>query len=294
MRAILVRETGGPDVLKIEQVPEPAPTPGEVLVRVKVAGVNHFDLSQRADLGGATPFIPGVDAAGVRLDTGQRVLVSGASGCYAEYVAASENDVWPLPESVDDVTAVALAVPYRTAWAGIVDVGNLRPGDILLVQAGSSATGQASIDIGRAAGAKVFATASASKFERLRAMGAEVLAYDDERLSGLGANVIYDPVGAESIGRSVEALAHNGIVVIPGALGNPIASFDVWSLVAKHGRLAGIGATTDREIMSRILELASEGNLHPVVDGEMPLENAADAHRALESRETFGKVVLRV
>ena len=295
MRAIVVSQTGGPEVLESTEMSEPIPAEGEVLVHVTVAGVNHFDLTQRSGAGGATaPFIPGVDAVGTRVDTGQPVLVSGQSGCYAEFVAAPETAIWALPEGIDELAALALGVPYRTAWAGIIDAGHLTVGDILLVQAGSSATGQACIDIGKAIGAQVFATASAAKLERLRSQGIEAFAYDDSQISELEANVVFDPVGGEALAHSVAALTRSGTVVIPGALGSPLAYFDVWTLVAKHAQIKGIGATDDRQTMTRLLNLTAQSRLKPVIDRELPLDQAAEAHRLIEARETLGKVVLRV
>jgi NADPH:quinone reductase-like Zn-dependent oxidoreductase len=292
MRAIVVHETGGPDVLQLEEVPEPQPGTGEVVVRVEAAGVNHYDLNQRAGGARTLPYVPGSDAGG-RLESGERVLVSGGRGCYAELALAREENVWPLPGGVSAETAAALGVPYRTAWWAVVDLAELTRGERLLVQAGSSGTGQAAIQIGLALGAEVYATASASKHERVRELGAEALAYDDERLAGLEADVVFDPVGGDGFARSVDALARGGRVVTPGAVASPAVSFDVWSLVGKGARIIGTGSSpASRETLARLIELAGEGKLAPVVDRSLPLEQAAEAHRLIEARETFGKVVL--
>jgi hypothetical protein len=176
MRAIVVHEGGGPDVLKLEDVPEPTPN-GKVLVRVEAAAVNHFDITQRMapEMSGANPlFTPGVDAAETRADTGERVLVSGALGSYAELVAAPPENVRPIPDSLDVERAAALGVTYKTAWAALSDA-ELQAGETLVVQAGSSGTGQAAIDIGRYLGAKVYATAGSSKHDRLRELGGKSL-----------------------------------------------------------------------------------------------------------------------
>jgi NADPH:quinone reductase-like Zn-dependent oxidoreductase len=292
MRAIVVHETGGPDVLQLDEVPEPQPGPGEVVVRVEAAGVNHYDLNQRAGGARTLPYVPGSDAGG-QLESGERVLVSGGKGCYAELALAREENVWPLPGGLSAETAAALGVPYRTAWWAVVDLAELTRGDRLLVQAGSSGTGQAAIQIGLALGAEVYATASASKHERVRELGAEPLAYDDERLAGLEADVVFDPVGGDGFARSVDALARGGRVVTPGAVASPAVSFDVWSLVGKGARIIGTGSSpASRETLDRLIELAGEGRLAPIVDRRLPLEQAAEAHRLIEARETFGKVVL--
>ncbi len=181
MRAIVVHEGGGPEVLRLEELPDPVPADGQVLVRVEAAGVNHFDLNQRSapEATGATlPYTPVLDAAGTRVDTGERVVLTGVPGAYAELVAASLEDVRPIPDSLEAAKAAALGVAYKTAWVSLADAG-LDAGDTLLVQAGSSGTGQAAIDVGRYLGATVYATASTAKHGRLRELGAEPLSYDD-------------------------------------------------------------------------------------------------------------------
>ncbi len=294
MRAVVIHETGGPEVLRYEEVPDPEPGEGEVLVRLEAVGVNHFDVNQRAGMAQSFPLILGFDGAGRREDTGERVLVTGAPGTYAELVAVSEENVCPIPDEVDAATAAALGVPYRTAWWSIVELGGLKQGDTLLVQAGSSATGQASVDIGRALGATVYATASERKLDKLREIGAEALPYGDPKLRELGANVAFDPVGADTFADSVDALGREGTLVTPGALGNPQVSFNLWSLIGKKARIQGVGsAPAPRETIDRLIALAAEGKLKPVIDRELPLEQAAEAHRAIEARETFGKVILR-
>jgi NADPH2:quinone reductase len=294
MHAVVIHETGGPEVLRYEQVPDPQPVEGEVLVRVEAAGVNHYDLNRRAGAATKFPSILGADGAGRREDTGERVLVTNAPGTYAELVAVPAENVYAVPEELGTAEAAALGVPYRTAWWSIVELGGLKEGDTLLVQAGSSATGQASIDIGRALGAAVYATASSGKLDRLRELGVEALEYGDPRVRELEADVVFDPVGADTFSDSVEALGNEGTLVTPGALGNPIVSFNLWTLLGRKARIQGIGsAPAPRETIERLISLASEGKLRPVIDRELPLKQAAEAHRAIEARETFGKVILR-
>lgn len=297
MRAIIVHEAGGPDVLQIEEVSDPPVSNGLVPVRVEAAAVNHFDITQRMapEMTGATlPYTPGVDAAGTRIDTGERVLVTGVKGAYAEVLGAPPESLRPIPDSLDSARAAALGVVYKTAWGALADA-ELQAGEILLVQAGSSGTGQAAIDIGRYLGAKVYATASSSKHERLRELGAEPLAYDDERISKLAAAVVFDPVGGEVFERSVEALAPGGRLVTPGAVDSPMVSLNLWNVIGKQLRIIGTGGgSVTSEELDRIIELVATGALQgPVIDRELPLEQAAEAHRLIENRETFGKVVLR-
>jgi NADPH:quinone reductase-like Zn-dependent oxidoreductase len=292
----VVHEPGGPEVLRLEEVPDPEPGQGQVLVRVEAAAVNHYDLNQRRDpaaSGTTTPFTPGADAAGRRLDTGARVLVTGVRGAYAELLAAPSGNVRAIPDSLEASAAAALGVAYRTAWASLSDAG-LRAGDTLLVQAGSSGTGQAAIDVGRHLGATVYATASRAKHDRLRGLGAEPLAYDDGRVAQLGADVVFDPVGGSVFERSLAALATGGRLVTPGAIESPVVSLDLWQLIGKRARIIGSGAAgVTSETLDRLIELAAAGELKPVIDRELPLAEAAEAHRLIEARAVFGKIVLR-
>jgi NADPH:quinone reductase-like Zn-dependent oxidoreductase len=291
-----MHETGGPEVLRNEEVPDPQPGEGEVLVRIEAAGVNHFDINLRAGMASKFPVILGGDGAGLREDTGERVLLAGATlGTYAELAAVKPENIWPIPDELEAVTAAALGTPYRAAWVALVASAELQAGEKLLVQAGSSGTGQACIDLAKGIGATVYATASESKLGRLREQGAEPLAYDDERLGELGVDVVYDPVGADTFERSLGALGAEGRLVTPGALSGSQVSFDLWTVVGKRLRIAGIaGQTAPREALDGLIAGAAKGELRPVIDRVLPLAEAAEAHRAIEARETFGKVILRV
>jgi NADPH:quinone reductase-like Zn-dependent oxidoreductase len=222
------------------------------------------------------------------------VLVSGASGSYAELVAAAPENVRPIPDSLEVDRAAALGVTYKTAWAALSD-GQLQSGEVLLVQAGSSGTGQAAIDIGRYLGAKVYATAGGGKHDRLRELGAEPLAYDDERISELSADVVFDPVCGDIFERSLAALAPGGRLVTCGALDDPMVTVNLWTLIGKRARIIGTGGSVvTPEQLDHLIELVADGKLRgPVIDRELPLEQAAEAHRLIENRETFGKVVLK-
>lgn len=289
-----MHETGGPEVLRIEEVADPQAGEGEVLVRVEAAGINRYDLNQRARGATSLPLILGRDAAGTRVDTGERVVLTGGRGTYAELVTVREASVWPLPDSVPADVAAAFATPYRAAWWALAGVAGLEQGETLLVQGGASSTGQACADLGRALGATVYATASEPKHGRLRELGAEPLAYDDPRLDDVVANVVFDPVGADTFARSVQALARDGRLVTPGALGRPEVELNVWSLVGKRARIHGIaGEAAPREALDRLIEMLGAGELHPVVERTLPLEQAAEAHRLIEAREAVGRVVLR-
>jgi NADPH:quinone reductase len=294
VKAVVLHATGGPEALRYEDAPEPEPGDGEVLIRIEAAGVNHIDLTWRAGGPPALPAILGLDGAGTRADTGERVLITCNRGTYAQLVAAKESTVFSIPDSLDAAPAAALGVPYKTAWWSVVELGGLREGQTLLVQGAATATGTACIDVGRMVGAKVFATAPGDKLDRVRELGAEALEYGDPTVQRLDANVVFDPVGEETFSDSVEALAREGTLVTPGAVGGARVSFNLWTLLGRKARIQGIGAPQiSRQTMDVLIGMAASGKLNPVVDRELPLEQAAEAHRAIEARETFGKVILR-
>lgn len=283
-------------MIRIDDVPEPTAEDGQVLVRVEAAGVNRFDVNQRKGGASSFPLVlgnPG-DAAGTRLDNGERVVLASGKGTYAELTVAAEENVFALPEGIDSGVAASLPTPYRVAWQGVVGRGELAAGKTLLVQGGASSTGQAAIDIGRSLGASVYATASDDKHDRIRELGAEPLAYDDPRVSELEADVVWEPLGARTFERSVAALGRGGRVVTPGAVGEPTISFSVWALVGKQGGIEGIaGQAAPREAVAELLAALARGDLHPWVERELPLDQAAEAHRLIEAGEVTGRVILR-
>jgi NADPH:quinone reductase len=296
VRAAVIHETGPPEVIRVEEVPDPEPGEGEVLVRVEAAGVNRFDVNQRGGGASSFPLVlgnPG-DAAGTRADTGERVVVAGGKGTNAELTVAAESNVYPLPENVDVALAASLPTPYRVAWQGIVARSSLQAGDTLFVQGGSSSTGQAAIDIGRWLGATVYTSASQDKLDRIRELGAEPLAYDDPRVAELEADVVWEPLGARTFEQSIAALGREGRLVTPGAVGDPTVSFSVWAIVGKRARIEGIaGQTAPREAVESLVAALGRGELHPWVERELPLEEAAEAHRLIEAGEVTGRVILR-
>jgi NADPH:quinone reductase len=295
VQAVVIHETGGPDVLRYEDVPDPQPAEDEVLVRIEAAGVNHYDVNLRAGMARELPLILGGDAAGRREDTGENVIVTGARlGTYAELAAIKPKNMWPRPGELEASAAAALGVPYQAAWMALVEIAELEAGDTLLVQSGSSGTSLACIDLAKSIGARVYATASDRKLDRLRELGADALAYDDELVGELEADVVYDPVGGETFAQSLAALGRGGRLVTPGALGSPDVALNLWTLVGKRARIAGVaGEAAPREVLEQIIERASKGELQPVIDRQLPLADAAEAHRAIEARETFGKVILK-
>ena len=163
------------------------------------------------------------------------------------------------------------------------------------VQAGSSGTGQAAIDIGRQIGAEVYSTAGSSKLDHLRELGAEPLAYGDERIPGLEVDVVFDPVLGEGVEAGLNALVPGGRLVTCGALDTPMVSLNMWTVVGKRLRIIGSGGgSVMPDQVDHLIELVAKGELRgPVIDRELPLGHAAEAHRLIENRETFGKVLLK-
>jgi NADPH:quinone reductase-like Zn-dependent oxidoreductase len=285
----------GDEDLRVVDIPDPVAGPGEVVVRIEAATTCGTDVKmwrRGHPMLAGYPARFGHEMAGVREDTGERVAVTATPGTYAELVAAPEQNVFAIPEQLADAQAAALGVPYRVARA-LANVTGLAAGESLLVQAGSSGTGMACIEVGRAIGATVFATAGEGKLDKLRELGAEPLAYDDPRLETLEADVVYDPVGADTFERSVQALGKGGRIGVAGALSSPVVSLNLWALIGKAAHVIGFSAAPLDESMPWLIDLAARGDLRPVIDRELPLEEAAEAHRAIEARETFGKVILR-
>ena len=323
MRAVIITEPGGPEVLQWEEVPDPVPGPGEVLIDVAAAGVNRADLLQRQGLyppPPGTPPYPGMEVSG-RIESvgagvtgwqpGDEVCALMAGGGYAEKVAVPAGQVLPAPPGLDLVHTAALPETVSTVYANLVQVAGLRDGDTLLVHGGASGIGTTAIQLGKALGARVICTAgSAEKLDRCRALGADVaISYRDEDFvevvkdvtDGHGADVILDIMGASYLARNLAALATEGRLVIIGRQGGNRAELDLGLLQSKR---ASIHATTLRNrpvpeksaivaaVGDRVWPLVSAGTVIPVIHETVPMARAADAHRILEAGGHTGKVLL--
>ncbi len=323
MRAVVISEPGGPEVLQWEEVPDPQPGAGEVLIDVAAAGVNRADLLQRQGLYPPPPgasHYPGMEVSG-RIEAtgpgvtgwqpGDEVCALMAGGGYAEKVVVPAGQVLPVPPGLDLVQAAALPETACTVYANLVQVGGLRAGETLLVHGGASGIGTTAIQLGKALGARVICTAgSAAKLDRCRALGADVaISYRDEDFvevvkdvtGGHGADVILDIMGAKYLARNLAALATYGRLVIIGRQGGSRAELDLGVLQTKQ---ASIHATTLRNrpvaeksaIMAAVGDivwpLVSDGTVTPVIEDTVPMAQAADAHRILEAGGHTGKVLL--
>ena len=323
MRAVVITAPGGPEVLSWDEVPDPRPGPGEVVVEVAASAVNRADVMQRAGRypppPGAPPW-PGLECSGAIAALGEgvegwsrgdQVCALLAGGGYAERVAVPAGQLLPVPRGVDLVTAAALPEVTCTVWSNLFMVARLAEGETLLVHGGAGGIGTTAIQLARAHGARVLATAgSPEKLELCRALGAEVaISYRESDFveevrtatGGRGADVILDNMGASYLSRNVDALATGGRLVVIGLQGGRRAELDLGALLAKRGTVA---ATTLRArpaaekaaivagVREHVWPLVESGELRPVVDRTFPLPEAAAAHAYLDSGEHVGKLLL--
>lgn len=320
MRAIRVHATGGAEVLRLEEVPEPAPGPGQVLVEIKAIGVNFVEIYQRTgQYQVPVPHTPGNEAAGVVVAVGEgvatvrpgdRVVSMAFAGAYAERALAAAERVIPIPDGLSFRDAAALLLQGITAHYLAISTFPLSSGDRCLVHAAAGGTGRLLCQIARRRGAWIIGTAStAEKAAVAREAGAhEVILYSEEdfaaatrRLTaGAGVRVVYDSVGRTTFDRSLDCLAPRGMMVLYGQSSGPVPPFDPQvlnrkgSLYLTRPSVSHYIATRD-ELLGRANDLlgwALDGSIRVRVDRELPLPQAAEAHRALEGRRTAGKVVL--
>jgi NADPH2:quinone reductase len=325
MRAIEIAEPGGPDVLRLVEREVPRPSADEVLIRVDAAGVNRPDISQRrgtyAPPAGASD-IPGLEVAGAIVAVGDRVqrwqvadqvcaLVAG--GGYAEFCAVPAVQCLPVPRGSTAVHAAAIPETFFTVWTNVFERGRLQRGESVLVHGGSSGIGTAAIQLGRAFGARVFATAgSDEKCAACEALGAEVainyrrddfVAVIIERTDGRGVDLVLDMVGGDYLPRNVTLLAVEGRLVQIAFLQGASATLDLRAVMGK--RLTITGSTLrprspeEKGAIAQALErhvwpLLESGAVSPQVHATFPLAEAADAHRLMESGAHVGKIVLIV
>jgi NADPH2:quinone reductase len=318
MKAILVHQFGGPEVLRIEEVPTPKPGAGQVLVSVHAAGVNPYDTYMRAGtyaIKPSLPYTPGSDAAGVietvgegvvRVKPGDRVYTARTlTGAYAEAALALESQVHPLPATVSFSQGAGVWVPYGTAYYALVQVAQVRAGETVLVHGASGGVGVAAVQLARSLGLRVIGTAGSPKgLELVRREGAHhafdhhSAGYRDEILKatgGEGVGIILEMLANVNLGRDLTLLAPRGRVVVIGSRGevtiNPrdlmrrrasIRAFTLWSLTDAE----------TAEVNAALVAGLESGTLKPVVRKEIPLADAARAHVEVMSAGAYGKIVL--
>jgi len=322
MRAVVITEPGGPEVLKVQEVPDPEPAGGEVLVDVMATAINRADLSQRqgnySTPAGASPYL-GVECSGTIAALGEGVtgwhvgdevcaLLSG--GGYAERVAVPAGQLLPVPRGVSTVDAAALPEVACTVWSMVFDIGRLQSGETFLLHGGSSGVGTMAIQLAHRHGARVIATAGTQrKLDFCLDLGADVaINYREQDFVDVvtaegGADVILDNMGAVYLQRNVTALSVGGRLVVLGAQGGRTGELDLGMLLGKAATVsaallrprplaqkAAIVAAT----VAFVWPLIESGDVHPVIDRVLTLDEAAEAHRVVGASEHIGKVVLRV
>lgn len=312
MNAIVFDRFGDPDVLQLREVEEPAPGPGEVLVRVRAAAVNPVDTKVRRygeRYGLRPPIIPGYDVSGVVEAVGEGVdeLVAGdavfytpplnAHGAYAAYHVAPAALVVVKPEALSHEEAAAVPLAACTAWQALIDRAGLQAAETVLIHGGGG-VGHLAVQIAAAAGAEVVVVGNPAMEEALLALGADAfVSYEDgdhfvdvvhDLTWGLGADVVLDTVGGDTLERSVPALAEHGRMAT--IVGDAAGAFG--KAYQKNGTVHLVFMERDGGMLDRIARLAERGQLRPLVADVLPLADAAEAHRRLEAGGVHGKLVL--
>jgi putative PIG3 family NAD(P)H quinone oxidoreductase len=325
VKAITLPEPGGPDALVLDDVPDPMPRPGEVIVEVVAAGVNRADVMQRQghyDPPPGSSAYPGLEVSG-RIQqlgdgvddwsVGDEVCALLTGGGYAEKVAVPAGQLLPVPAGVSLEDAAALPEVTCTVWSNVFMTANIQPGEVLLVHGGGSGIGTMAVQLGREVGARVAVTAgSPEKLEVCRELGASILVnYRSEDFAEVvraatdrhGADVILDTIGARYLARNVRLLAVNGRLVVIGLQGGRSGEIDLGAMLAKRCALI---ATTLRArpqaekaaivaaVREHVWPLVADGRIRPIVHERYPLAEAAQAHREMEASTHVGKLLLRV
>jgi len=326
MRAIVVREPGGPEVLEMREVPTPEPSRGEVRVRVRATAVNRADVLQRMGMypapPGSPPDILGLEFAGevealgdgvLELAKGDRVMGLAGGGAYAEHLVVHARTLARIPDPMPFEDAAAIPEAFVTAWDAVVDQARLSAGETLLVHAAGSGVGTAGVQIACAIGARPIGTLrTPHKVGRARELGlkeaivVEGGKFADEvlqRTGGRGADVVLELVGGAYVAEDLGCLAPRGRIVVVGTMAGAKTELSLSQLMQKRAEIRGTMLRfrpLEEKILAGIalqrhlVPLFAAGSLQPVVDRVLPLARAADAHRLMQNNDTFGKLVLEV
>ncbi len=322
MRAVVLRQTGGPEVLTIENVPEPFPGPEEIVVTSTATALNRADTLQRMGFYPGPPMeieIPGLEFAGTVSAVGERVsawsvgdevmgIVGGAA--YAEKVIIHERHALPVPASVALVDAAAIPEVFMTAFDALVVQGGLTSGRWALVHAGASGVGTAAIQIAKAIGARIIVTTSTGKVDRCRALGADVVVdYTSadfaeavaEATGGVGVDVVLDVIGGEYTVRNIQSLRVKGRLIQVGVMGEGTVELPLGLLLPKRASIIGTvirarpleeKAALAQQFSREMLPLFDSGQLEPVIDARFAFDDIADAHRYMETNANVGKILI--
>ena len=323
MKAVVITRFGGPEVLEVQDVAAPQPGPDEILVRVRGTALNRADLLQRAGGYAAPPGVPqnisGLEFAGEvaesgtnarRWSKGDRVMGIIGGGAHAQFVAAHQDAVAAVPANLELTDAGAIPEVFMTAHDALRQAG-FKAGDNVLIHAVGSGVGLAATQLVKALGGRAFGTSrTPDKIERAKEFGleagtalADLLAFAKDVTSGRGFDVVLDLNGGPYFAASLEAMALKGRIILIGGVAGGKTNVDLYQILGK--RLHVIGTVmrarsleekiaTTNAFAAEVVPLLAEGAVQPVIDSVFPLEKVQDAHRRLESNETFGKVVLTI
>ena len=318
MKALVISRLGGPEVLEIRDVPDPAAQPGQVVIQVEAGGINFADiLSAQGGYPGTPtpPLIAGREFCGVQQDTGKRVMGYAQWAAFAERIATRPELLWPVPQGWSAEEGAAFPVNYFTAYfaywkAGLLDKS---PGSAprVLIHAVAGGVGTAAVQIGKLLGIEMYGTSSTEeKLERVKALGLQHRVNYKERdyeeaikelTRGEGVDAVFEMLGGEHVAKSVRCLRDFGRVIVYGSATGQRADLDTRILYAKGASVHGLWLSylsQHRELMQQawkqISAWTSAGHLRPVVGAVVPLDRAAEAYRLLIERKNFGKVVLKI
>src|SRR6266404_7063644 len=308
MKAVVLNEYGGPEVLKYEDAPRPEPKDNEILIRVIAAGVNPVDGMVRAGMfakysQNAFPMIPGYDVAGIVEKTGANMekykpgdavyayIGLKEGGAYAEYAVATGKEASPKPKSLTFEEAAAVPLAAETAWQALFDTAKLSAGQSVLIHGGSGGVGSFAIQFAKARGAKVFATASTSNQDLLKQLGADVaIDYTKQKFEDIAkdVDVVMDSIGKDTLARSYGVVKKGGFIVSLVARPNPAE-------LEKHGIRGGVlSVEPNADELAEIGKLIDEKKIKVVVSQILPLADAAKAQEQAATGHTRGKIVLKV
>lgn len=314
MRAIVATKPGGPEVMQWQDVPEPQPKAGEVVVRVEAAGINFADAMMAMGLypgGPQPPFVPGLEFAGTVEGSSRRVMgFAGGGGAFAERVAAHPAALLDVPANWSAAEGAAFPVNFLTAYFAYY-MADVKPGDRVLIHAVAGGVGTAAVQLGKIFEAEMWGTSSSDeKLAKARALGLQhPINYKDadyeqvirEQTKGKGVNVVFEMLGGEHTVKSARCLAHLGQMVVYGSATGKLPVFDFLTLFSKNASVHNLWLTPmaqERELMQMavadLFQWAAEGRIKPEVGHTLPLEQAADGVRLLLERKNYGKVVLTV
>ena len=330
MRAVVIHEHGGRDKLILEEVADPVPGPGEILLQVKAVGLNYLDIFVRRGMPGLPidlPRISGGDIAGKvvalgdgvqSVSVGQRLLIDPAitmpdgtmgalgestTGGLSEYFTVSADNAIPLPDDVTYEQAAALPIAYGTAWRMLITRGRLEAGESILILGASGGVGTGAVQIAKMLGCEVFAAASSpAKLDQLKELGADHLVnyiehpefhrYVRSITDGEGVDVVVNYNGGDSWVRSLKAVKHGGRILTCGATAGFDPPTDIRYIWRREMDILGSDGWRRQDLID-LIDAVRQGRIIPVIGAALPLEETAEGHRLLEDREIFGKVIIR-